>query len=393
MIGDLAYWLNLRAPQGVLPQGEAAVPPGSGPLVLINGDSRGLAPAMRRRRRTLRVGGLGSAGPGVSPVLPLAPADPAQARGLVERLNPGAVLLADGTIPGALVNACDDGDVPVTLIADRHQIAAAAARTAWRGLRRGPLARLARVLVPDPIAEEAALRAGIAPQRVEIVGSVSPVMPPLRCNMREFAALRPLMADRHVWLAAALPAAEAAAIMAAQRVALSSYHRALLVVAPARPEDAGPIAATAREAGLEIARREADEEPGAGVQVLIAEDCAELGLWYRLAPVTFMGGTLAAGESAVRHPYEPAGLGSTILHGPHLASHAEVWRGLHEEGGARCVRNAAQLGSAVEELGAPDVAARLALAAWQRATAGAEVSRRIVDALLSDLPDDASWPG
>lgn len=387
-LGDLAYWLNPRAPRGGAPLDEAVVPPGSGPLVLIHGDAGGLAQALRRRRRGLRLGGLGRTVPGLSPILPQAPADPAAARALIERLDPAAVLLADGAIPGALVAACDDCDVPVTLIADRHQIAAAAARTAWRGLRRGPMTRLSRVLVPDPMAEEAALRAGIAPQRVEITGSAAPVVAPLRCNIREFGALRPMMANRHVWLAAGLTAAEAPAIMAAQRAALSSYHRALLIVAPARPEDAPQIAAAARDAGLEIARRDADEDPTADVQVLLAEDCSELGLWYRLAPITFMGGTLIADGSAPRHPYEPAGLGSTILHGPQLTSQADLWHALHEGGGTRCVRNAAQLGTAIEELGAPDAAARLALAAWQHATAGAEVARRIVNAVLSDLPED-----
>lgn len=391
-IGDLAYWLNLRAPQGLVPQAQAIVPPGNGPLVLVNGDPGGLAQALRRRRRGLRVGALGPNAAGMITVLPAAPAEPAAARALVERLGPAAVVLADGAIPGALVAACDDHDVPVTLIADRHQITAAAARTAWRGLRRGPLARLTRVLVPDSAAEEAALRAGVAPQRIEIIGNAAPVVAPLRCNMREFAALRPMMANRHVWLAAGLPAAEAPAVMAAQRAVLSSYHRALLIVAPASADDAAAIIAAATAAGLEIALREADDDPGPAVQVLIAEDCAELGLWYRLAPLTFLGGTLIDGGPEPRHPYEPAALGSTILHGPHLTGHPALWRGLQAARGARGVRNAVQLGTAIEELGAPDVAARFALAAWQQATAGAEVSRRIVDALISDLPEDAAWP-
>ena len=164
------------------------------------------------------------------------------------------------------------------------------------------------------------MRAGIAPPRIEIVGLSAPVATPLRCNLREYAALRPMLANRHVWLAAALPAVEAPAVMAAQRAVLSSHHRALLIAAPVRPEDAAPIAAAAEAAGLTVARRDQDEEPDAEVNVLVAEDSAELGLWYRLAPVAFMGGTLIAGEATPRHPHEPAGLGAAILHGPHLAT-------------------------------------------------------------------------
>lgn len=386
-LGDLASWLQAKGVRSGGVTSPSAVPRGDGPLVLICGDAGPLAQVLRRRRRGLRLGGLGAPAPGVAQVLAEPPSDPGPARALIDQLAPAAVVLADGTLPAALIAACDDADVPVTLIADRHQLTAAAARNAWRGMRRGPLARLTRVLVPDRAAHDAALRAGIAPQRIETVGHAAPLLAPLRCNAREYAALRPMLANRHVWLAAALPAAEAPAIMAAQRAALSSYHRALLIVAPARPVDAGPIAAAAEAAGLHIAQRDADEEPGPDVQVLIAEDSAELGLWYRLAPVVFMGGTLIAGETAPRHPYEPAGLGSAILHGLQLPAQIELWRALDEAGGARLVRNAVQLGHAIDELGAPDLAARMTLAAWQQATAGAEVARRIGDAVLSDLPE------
>lgn len=388
-IGDIAHWLNGRTGWGKSTPPEISVPPGDGPLILIVGEAGGLAHLLRRRHKGLRLGGINSQATGLAQVATDVPADPTQARAIVEKLNPAAVLLADGAIPNALVAACDDAEIPITLIADRHQLAAAAARTAWSGLRRGPLTRLSRVLVPDRAANDAAMRAGIAPQRIEIIGSAAPVLPPLRCNFGEHAVLRPMLANRHVWLAAGLPAVEGPAIMAAQRAVLSSYHRALLIVAPAHLEHAEPIAAAAVTAGLAVARREEDEEPLPDVQVLIAEDSAELGLWYRLAPVSYMGGSLISSASIPRHPYEPAGLGSAIIHGPHVPEQAELWRGLDNAGGARRVRNAVQLGAAIEELGAPETAARLAHAAWQVATAGAEVTRSVAEALLSDLPDGA----
>lgn len=396
-IGDLASWLNLRGSRnGALPA-EAVVPPGDGPLVLVcgtgAGNGAGIVQALRRRRRGLRLGALGPVvtARGERPipqVLAEPPADPAAARALVQRLTPAAIVLTDGTIPAALVAAADEAELPVTLIADRHQIAAAAARTAWRGMRRGPLMRVSRVIVPDTAAEEAALRAGIAPQRIDVTGSAPPVLPALSCNMREHAALRPLLAHRLVWLAAALPAAEAPAILAAHRAVISAHHRALLIVAPARPEDAPLIAAAAEAEGLAVARRDEDDELTADIQLLLAEDSHELGLWYRLAPISFMGGTLIVADSAPRHPFEPAALGSAILHGQHLPVHADVWSMLDRAGAARLVRGAVQLGAAIEELGAPDAAARMALAAWRQATAGAEINRRIAEAVLSDLPED-----
>lgn len=395
---DLAAWLHLRMPRGDVAGTDPAVPPGDGPLILICGgavDLPGLAHALRRGRKTLRLGGLGpvAVDRGVRPVplvLPDAPSDPAEARALVARLDPAALILTDGALPAALIAACDEAGVPVTLLADRMQLAAAAARSAWRGARRGPVSRVSRVLVPDAPAHDAALREGIAPQRIERIGAPSPVLPTLACNPRELAAMRPLMRGRHVWLAAALPLAEAGAICAAQAALLSAHHRALLIIAPALPAEAEAIAMTAEAAGLVVARRALDEEPDPEIQLFVAEDLSELGLWYRLASVSFAGGTLEPGDPVPRHPFEPAGHGAAIIHGPHLPQFAPEWRALDRAGGARRVSSVQALPQAVEDLTAPDTAARLAHAAWGVATAGAEVTRRIAALVLSDLPEDAA---
>lgn len=395
-IGDLGMWRQLRGPRPEGPPPDPLLPPGEGPLILMCGgasDLRGLAQELRRRRPRLRLGALGPVAvePGdraVPSVLPEPPGDAYSARLLVEQAAPAALVLTDGVLPPALIAACDEAGVPITLIANPTQLAAAAARRVWRGARRGPVTRLSRVLVPDELAHEAALREGIAPQRIEVIGTAAPILPPLRCNTRELSALRPLLRDRHVWLAAALPGAEAGAVLAAHEELLLARHRALLIIAPARPEEADPIAAAAEARGFAVARREA-QDPGADIQVLVAEDSAELGLWYRLASVSFMGGTLVAGAEGARHPFEPAALGSAIVHGPHLSAQAAEWQALDRAGGARRIHAAGALPSAIEDLSAPDAAARLARSAWEVATAGAEITRRIADAILSDLPEGA----
>ena len=149
------------------------------------------------------------------------------------------------------------------------------------------------------------------------------------------------------------------------------------------------IADAAEARGLAVARREV-LDPDPDIQVLVAEDSAELGLWYRLASVSCMGGTLSRGAEGARHPFEPAGLGSAIVHGPHLSANLAEWHALDRAGGARRLYSAGALPSAVEDLSAPDSAARLARQAWEVATAGAEITRRIAEALLSDVPEAAT---
>lgn len=390
---DFAQWLQKRVPRSEGATPEPMIPPGDGPLVLLYGTNAGpVATELRRLCPPVRVGALGPVvvergARAVPMVLPEPPNDALPARRLLELAAPGAVLLSGGVLPTALIDACEDAAVPVTLVADASGLAAAAARRVWRGGRRGPLARLSRVLVPDGATREAALREGIAPLRVEILGTALPVLPPLPCNQHELAALRPLLRDRPVWLAASLPRRELTAVMAAHEWLLSARHRALLIIAPASARDADAMAVTLAERGMSVARIE-DSDPSPETQVLLAEDSAELGLWYRLASVTYAGGTLIQeAESIPRHPFEPAGLGTAIVHGPLMGDHAAQWRALDRAGGARQIRGPLALPRVIEELSAPDTAARLARAAWEVATEGADITRRIAQAVLSDLPE------
>ena len=92
-------------------------------------------------------------------------------------------------------------------------------------------------------------------------------------------------------------------------------HRLLLILSPATPED-GPGLRDALEAeDWVVALRSDGEEPDPEIQIFVADAPGEAGLWYRLAPITFLGGSLVRGGQG-RDPCEPAALGSAILTGP-----------------------------------------------------------------------------
>ncbi|RVT83180.1 3-deoxy-D-manno-octulosonic acid transferase [Rhodobacteraceae bacterium CCMM004] len=232
-----------------------------------------------------------------------------------------------------------------------------------------------------------AFRLGAAPARpfqVEAVGPLSPVPRPLGCNEAERAELADLLARRPVWLAAGVAAGEVAAVLAAHRTASQFAHRLLVILVPGEGLDPCDLARRAAAEGWSVARREADEDPEEMVQVMVA-DADELGLWYRLAPVTFVGGTLVAGARC-RDPFEPAALGSAVLHGPETGALTERFGALQAAGGSCRVLDPAALGAAVEDLLAPDRAAVMAHAAWSVTTEGAEARERALSRISALLP-------
>ena len=59
----------------------------------------------------------------------------------------------------------------------------------------------------------------------------------------------------------------------------------------------------------------------------------EMGLFYRLAPIVFMGGSLV--EHGGQNPIEAVKLGASIVHGPHVFNFTDVYEALDSAGGAR----------------------------------------------------------
>ena len=73
-----------------------------------------------------------------------------------------------------------------------------------------------------------------------------------------------------------------------------------------------------------------------------------MGLFYRLTPLVFMGGTLV--PVGGHNPIEPAKLGAAILHGPHIHNAREIYEALDAARGALAVKDERALARALTEL-------------------------------------------
>lgn len=256
----------------------------------------------------------------------------------------------------------------------------------WRLYQtRSVLRKFDRILVQNAAAARLFRRMGALAAQIEVAGKMETGVGAMPCTEAERDAMAGFLKSRPVWLAVAVPEIEEAAILSALRQALRLSHRLLLILVPEDPGH-GPALAEriVRELGMNVSLRSRDEDPDQEDQVYIADTEGEFGLWYRLAPVTFMGGTLLGGV-VVRHPYEPAALGSAILHGPMVGAAGDNYAAMAKVGAARLVRNATELGDAVSDLMDPERAAAMAYQAWMVATNGAEVTDRVVQIILESL--------
>jgi 3-deoxy-D-manno-octulosonic-acid transferase len=229
--------------------------------------------------------------------------------------------------PGA-VHATDARGIPLALVNARMNAEAYARRRRWSGLYADLFARF-RLITAQDDATARHLQA-LGAHGVSVTGSLKAAAPPLAADPRALAAAREAVVGQRPVLLASSHHEDEFAVLSAFR-ALSP--RPLLIIAPRDPARGPEIAARVAEHGMTATLRSAGHGPTG--DVWIADTFGEMGLWYRLCPVTILGGTFGPTEG--HNPWEPAALGSAILHGPRFANFATDVRALHEAAAARPV--------------------------------------------------------
>ncbi|WP_226626845.1 3-deoxy-D-manno-octulosonic acid transferase [Alloyangia pacifica] len=245
-----------------------------------------------------------------------------------------------------------------------------------------------RICPVDEAARRRLRRAGVEDSTMPTLGPLTDSAPPLECNTKLYEEMSGVLTGRPIWLAAKLRSAqEAEEVLHAHKRAVRLAHRLMLVLVPATFDLAPAVAEVARDSGLRLCAWEAGEMPDENTQVLVTEDASELGLWYRLAPVAFLGGSLINGHGG-EDPMEAAAHGIALLYGPNVGRHLPAYSRLAEAGAARIVRDFDSLAGALSQLVAPDRAAAMAHAGWDVTTQGAELTDEMI-ALACGWLDEA----
>jgi len=317
------------------------------------------------------------------------PADtPAEALAFLEHFRPEVGVFIGGELRPALIHEAQARRLPL-LMADARAPHLSPGRGGWYpGLLRSTLPTFRHVIALDQSAAQVFCKAGAVPACVLAAGRMEEDSAALPHVEADRAALALALATRPIWLAVDVPQIEEAAVITAHREALRLSHRLLLILAPQDPSRTAALAARLEAAeGWSVAQRGAHQDPDSETTVYLPDAVPEFGLWYRLAPVTFLGGSLL-GKGCSRNPLEPAALGSAIIHGPRVGPHGAVFGRLAEARAARMVASAGDLVQALGDLLSPDRAARQAQAAWGVASEGADVTVQVVGLIRAILEGD-----
>ncbi|MEM1299836.1 MAG: 3-deoxy-D-manno-octulosonic acid transferase [Pseudomonadota bacterium] len=181
----------------------------------------------------------------------------------------------------------------------------------------------------------------------EFAGNLKALVDVPNPDPAELKDLHTALGARPVWLAASTHPGEDEVALAAQK-RIAEKTGALLILAPRHPERGDTIAEWIESGGSSIPRRSAGQTPRPEDDVYLADTLGEMGLWYRLAPVTFVGGSFA--DVGGHTPFEPISCGSAVIHGPNVQNFAPAYSSLAEGVAALAVTRADDLGGAVAGL-------------------------------------------
>lgn len=306
-------------------------------------------------------------------------------RKFLDAWTPDVAIWTEADLRPVLITQTAERGIPMYLIDART---ARPDVQAWRwlpGMSGSLLTRFERILAGDQDSADALRRLGAPAANIEVTGYLEEGTPALSCNEKERDAIAATLAARPVWLAAHATAPEIEPILKAHVMAQRRSHRLLLIIVPDQVEDGPTLAADLIAQGHTVALRSNGEEPEPQTQIYIADSEGEMGLWFRLAPISFLGRSLSPDGGA--NPYEAAALGSAVIHGPHVSNYRRAYAKLGDASACIKVNDGEELSEAVDALLSPDVAARLAHEAWTVCSSGAEVTDRVRDMIFTALEE------
>jgi 3-deoxy-D-manno-octulosonic-acid transferase len=111
-----------------------------------------------------------------------------------------------------------------------------------------------------------------------------------------------------------------------------TFPDALLIIVPRHPERFDAVYKLCMNSGFSTLRRSAGQDISPETAILLGDSMGELLLWYAVADMAFIGGSLV--EHGGHNPLEAAAFGVPVVSGQHTHNFADIFPALYAAGGA-----------------------------------------------------------
>jgi 3-deoxy-D-manno-octulosonic-acid transferase len=306
---------------------------------------------------------------------------PAWVARFLDHWRPDAAGFVEQEVWPNLLAACAARNVPTLLLNARLSARSFARWQRVGGFARETFGRFDGVLAQSD--RDASRIAALGGRAVSAPGNLKFAADKLPAEPKQLQALARVIAGRPVWLAASTHPGEDAPVLQAHAALAERHDPLLTIIVPRHPSRGAEVARIM--AGWPVARRSDGQAPPDGSGIWIGDTLGELGLFYRLAPIAFIGGSMV--PHGGQNPLEAARLGCAVAVGPRTENFAEAVAVLCAAGALTVVADPAALAGWVDSLlKSPDGRRRMGEAGIAAAGRYADLPRQIAAVLLASLP-------
>lgn len=207
----------------------------------------------------------------------------------------------------------------------------------------------------------------------------------LACEPAALEQLRLEIGPRPLWLASSTHEGEERIAAEVHLALVTRFPDLLTIIVPRHPVRGDKIASELRALGLTVAQRKAGEPVTSTTAIYLADTLGEMGLFYTLCDIAFIGGTLD-NRTGGHNPYEAARLGCALIAGPCDFNFAEPYEDFTAKNAMQRVIGTTDLSDVVDRLLSDEaVRMRMSEAAYSLASQGSGATARTADALLALL--------
>ncbi len=185
-------------------------------------------------------------------------------------------------------------------------------------------------------------------QSVKYLGNLKYDAPPLPADPKASGEIINAVGARPRWLAASTHLGEELIAGRVHRILRDQHEDLLTIIIPRHPQRGEAITEQLRALGLKVARRSQKDEIAPDTDIYLADSMGELGIFYRIAGIVFIGGSLV--PHGGQNPLEPARLNCAIILGQHMDNFPAITADFIRNNACLRARDETSLKQTIDEL-------------------------------------------
>lgn len=192
----------------------------------------------------------------------------------------------------------------------------------------------------------------IGAKNAKFPGNLKYDAPALPADPEKLGKMAQQVSGRPMWVAASTHAGEEQMIINTHVALVQKFKNLLTIIIPRHPARGSEVAGLIPPQ-IQYSMRSNKDDVKPETAIYIADTIGELGIFYRISGIVFIGGSLV--EHGGQNPLEPARLECAIITGPHIWNFEKIYNEMEQENAVVKIKDEKELTAEIDELLSDDI--------------------------------------